>query len=305
MKACFAMDGVGEPVFAGRNWEQSMSRTQTNEGSIQAVTRTMRVIELLVESTNGLTVFEIADALGTEKSIASRLLSSLHADGYTVRDPHSDRYLLSLKLLKLAHRHEQQTGFPGVCLPVLAKLRDDTEEMVQLAAVDGDRFTFVSSLESPHSLSIRPRRGGDVNLHSTAAGKAWLATLSTENAVRLVLAQGLENPNSRTATKLEDLLAELARIRERGYAYSVEENVPGVSAVGVAIGGGRFGHAVGSVILAAPSTRLTPERFDGAARLLGATAAELEAVWPTTLGVLAGSLENDAKPATERPRARA
>lgn len=283
-----------------------MSRTPINEGSIQAVTRTMRVFELLVETSNGLTVFEVADALGTEKSIASRLLSSLHSDGYLVRDPHSDRYVLSLKLLKLAHGYEQQTGFPGVCLPILAKLRDETKEMVQLAAVDGDRFTFVSSLESPHSLSIRPGRGGDVILHSTAAGKAWLATLPTENAMRMVLDQGLDSPNSGQPMKLEDLLAELSRVRERGYAYSVEETVPGVSAVGVAVGMGRFGHAVGSIILAAPLTRLTPQRFDEAAKILAAAAAELEEVWPTALGVLAGSLGADLRPAEpKRERANA
>ncbi|MBX3530980.1 MAG: IclR family transcriptional regulator [Rhizobiaceae bacterium] len=267
-----------------------MARTPTNEGSIQAVTRTMKVIELLAETSNGMTVFEVADALGTEKSIASRLLSSLHMDGYVVRDPHSDRYLLSLKLLKLAHRHEQQTGFPGVCLPILAALRDETQELVQMAAVDGDRFTFVSSLESPHSLSIRPRRGGDVILHSTAAGKAWLATLSTENAIRLVLNQGLQSPVSRPATKLEDLLIELNLIRERGYAASIEETIPGVSAVGVAVGESRFGHAVGSVILAAPSTRLTPARFGEIAAILKKAATELSDVWPATLGLLAANL---------------
>ena len=57
-----------------------------NAAPVQAVQRTMRVLECLVEAGSGMSVVELASAVAVDKSVVSRLLASLASQGYVVRD---------------------------------------------------------------------------------------------------------------------------------------------------------------------------------------------------------------------------
>jgi hypothetical protein len=114
--------------------------------AISAVSRAVQVLELLTE-TPARTVTDLALATQAGKPMISRILATLAEAGYVRKEPGSDRYALSLKLLSLGHRYSERRGFPDVALPVLQRLAHQTGELVQLAVVEGDRMRFVAKTE--------------------------------------------------------------------------------------------------------------------------------------------------------------
>lgn len=256
---------------------------KTEVAPVQAVHRTMRALEWLADASGGVTVVQLAEALGVEKSIASRLLSSLHAQGWLLRDGVSERYELSLRLVSLAARYTDRLGFPAVCHPILTELSRRTGELVQLSLVQESDLVLVDHAQPKRrgiGVSV-PTLGTNIVLHATASGKAWLAALDSERAASVALAHGLRLLTERTLVSIDALLADLAGVREHGYATAKEEYLEHVNAVAVAVGGERFGATVGTLAVSAPAHRLPDSAMAELADTTRTAAAQLAAVWPT------------------------
>ena len=156
---------------------------------------------------------------------------------------------------------------------------------MRLSAVEGGRLLWIAKAQgSRSSLRYDPITGRDVPLHVTSMGKAWLATLPEDEAVRLVSERGfggdLIGPNA-----IQDeatLRTELKVTRARGYGVVHEEAEPGISAVAVVVrnGIGSRSEPVAALSVAGPAFRLTAERMDGFVPVLRETAEELSRIWP-------------------------
>ena len=264
-----------------------MLRSTTGGTPVFAVQRTLQALELLADADSGVSVGHLTESLGVDKSIASRILSTLHAAGYVVRAQDSERYELSLKLIALAMGVSDRLGFPGVCQPILRRVSEDTGELAQLAAVERERLVFIANAQGQQRIAIVPTIGREVALHATASGKAWLATLPVEKAVKLALADGLDQITPHTTTRTEALLEDLDRVRRQGYATVEGEFTEGVNGVAIAIGQQRFGHAVGTIVLSAPASRLARDRLVELVPIVKTASNELEAVWPLDVARLA------------------
>jgi len=167
---------------------------------------------------------------------------------------------------------------PRVFLPVLQELADETDELVQLAVVDGDQVLFVAKAEGRgQTIRLLPLVGLWAPLHATAAGKLWLATLPAPTLAR-VLGRSLPAVAPKTITALRDLRKELARIRAAGYAIADEELAEGGRAVAAPIT--REGAMVGAVALSGPAYRLALDRLHALAPRLIEAGARLASIWP-------------------------
>jgi DNA-binding IclR family transcriptional regulator len=72
-------------------------------------------------------------------------------------------------------------------------------------------------------------------LHTTAAGKPILSLMTDAEVVEVIDEQGLPARTDNSITQKDELLSELSRIRDRGYAINDEENTSGIRAVGAPI----------------------------------------------------------------------
>ena len=140
--------------------------------------------------------------------------------------------------------------------------------------------------------------GGEVVLHATATGKAWLATLSEDEALRLVVARGFPFPRERghpiargadaaafgkaVVRTIDELRTHLKETRRRGYGLAIEEGEPGIVAMASVFRASEDPRAAiaGTVSVAGPLLRLGPSRRDKIAPLLSAAANDLSALWP-------------------------
>ena len=253
------------------------------------LSRCVAVIELMAAGTAPLRLSEIAQALDLPKSATHRLLRELVALGWVTQEAAEGRYRLSLRFALLGSRGLSATGLPDLARPLLRALADSTRELVRMTLASGEGLSWIAAAQgAPPGLMYQPAMDGTLVLHATANGKAYLAALPPEPALRLARRGGLGKirPTPATLHQERALLAELERVRRAGYAVAVEEAEPGVTAVAVAIVPPGTG-PVGSVSVAGPSLRLPSARIPALAALLTETAAALAAGWP--IGPLAAA----------------
>lgn len=278
----------------------------SGEASISAVSRALQAIELLAASPRGVMVSALAQTLGIELSIASRILSTLAAEGYARRDVFG-QYVLTYRLVATASRFVDELGFIHLSIPLLQEVADGTGELVQLALREGDDFWYVAKAEGKHqNIRMLSAIGRQVPFHASAIGKAWLGTLAEDEALKLAVARGLKPFTPQTMTSLAELQKELRKVRALGYGVVVEEYIEGGSGVGAVIQVERAG-VVGAVSLGAPTFRVTRDDLARLGAEVVQLAQRLASIWPLSGGSLMqappGPPAGDERPAPGSRRA--
>jgi IclR family acetate operon transcriptional repressor len=245
---------------------------------VAGIARAMQILESLAATPDGITVSDLSRARGVGKGTISKMLGTLEQHQYVRQDAGSARFVLTWRLLALAFCHADQAGMPRVFLPVLQELADETDELVQLAVVDGDQVLFVAKAEGRgQTIRLLPLVGLWAPPHATAAGKLWLSTLPASEVSR-VLGRRLPAVAPKTITSVGALRKELQRVRAAGYALADEELAEGGRAIAAPIT--REGAIVGAVALSGPAYRLSIERLRSLAPRVIDAAARLASIWP-------------------------
>ncbi len=231
--------------------------------TVQSVDRALLLLELLAQAGGRLPISDLAQRSGLPLGTVHRLLASLAARGY-VRQDHDRRYALGAALLPLGDAATRLLSSWAV--PFLAQLAEQCGETSNLAVLEDDHVVYVAQAPGRHRMRMFTEVGRRVLPHSTAVGKVLLAWQDEEQVRRVVHRLGLPPRTPRTLTTLEDFTAELAAVRERGWAVDDEEEEPGVRCLAVPVGPGP--RAVVAVSVSAPASRLAAGQPDVVAALL-------------------------------------
>ncbi|MBA8795222.1 IclR family acetate operon transcriptional repressor [Friedmanniella endophytica] len=238
-------------------------------GSVQSVERAFELIEIIARAGGETTLSGLAGDAGLPLPTIHRLLRTLLALGY-VRQLPNRRYALGARLIHLGEQAGQQIG-TGT-RPELQKLVADLGETANMAMLDQDMVVYVAQVPSPHAMRMFTEVGRRAHLHDTGVGKAILATLDDETVTELVTRAGMPTPTPKSHGDLDGLLADLARIRQRGYAIDDEEQELGVRCYSVAVPGAPTPMAIS---VSGPLTRVDLGFGDKAVPLLEAAAARI------------------------------
>lgn len=128
----------------------------------------------------------LVERTGLSRATVHRLAVALEAHGLLRRDP-AGRFALGLRLVGLGREAAAHWPLAERAAPVLAGLRDETGESVQLYIRDGDARLCVASLESPHELRTIVDLGarlpldkgsaGTILREGPAAGRRWVESV--------------------------------------------------------------------------------------------------------------------------------
>jgi DNA-binding IclR family transcriptional regulator len=263
---------------------RSVHASKTGVDFLSTVERAMRIIELLSDARDGLSVSEIARVLDVNKSIAFRILTTLQSLRYVYQDAVTQHYRLTYRISNLALRQLANSRILDQCIAPLRELAERTGELVRLAIIENDRPIWIHSESGvQRRLQVAPTYGLDISLHSHATAKAWLFTLPEEAVNRLIGDRRLKEYTKHTITTLRALKADLAESRARGFALSYEEHELGVGTVAAPImvtGMDNVARCVGAISLAAPISRMDRESFMKCGHEVVEAAQEISEVWP-------------------------
>ncbi|MFM2318948.1 MAG: hypothetical protein RLZZ215_1569 [Pseudomonadota bacterium] len=246
-----------------------------------ALEKALAVLEFMVRRPLGCPVSEIASSLDMPISGVHRLLKELERSGY-VRQAHSmGEYTLTIKLASLGLSFLGQAGFCDLSQPILDELAHTSKELVRLALVDNNQLIWIGVAQGASSgLRYDPgsEQGQIAHLASSAGGQAWLASLNEEAAIALVMQQGLDKPQlagTAAPQSITELLQILRATRERGYSLNSDSFLQGMAAMASVIYQPDTQQAIGTVSIAGPSVRFTPEVMHHMAAALKQAAIDL------------------------------
>ncbi len=225
---------------------------------IESVDKALRLLWLLQERPH-MTVSDASAELGVARSTAHRLLAMLQEHGFATQDVATRAYLPGRALLEIGLSAVRNLDVRSVARPELETLVGDVRETVQLVLLKGDRTLVIESVECAEIVRVTGRTGGSLPPHCTSAGKSMLARLSDEEVRALLGPEPLEGLTDRSISTYAELDADLARVREAGFATNFGENEPAVAAVGVAVRVPR-GSSPTAITVTAPFDRLKPDR---------------------------------------------
>ena len=230
---------------------------------VGSVARAIALLDALAEGPAG--VNALARRIEVNPSSASRLLATLERGGLVEREP-GGPYRLGLHLVALADRVLARLDVRDLARPQLRALVGQTGETATLSVPGGVEAVTVDFLAGESSVVSLARLGRPSIGHATAVGKVLLAFAGGEP-------RELAAVTERTITDRARLAAELAAVRERGWAEAEGEREPDLNALAAPVRG-RGGELVAILGLQGPAARLTPaRRAEVLPRLLEAAAA--------------------------------
>jgi DNA-binding IclR family transcriptional regulator len=256
------------------------------------VDRAARLLTEVVHAPGAVTFTELAAATGLAKSTTSRLLLALERNGLVRRDD-AGRFRPGEMFVRFAWRGGAEAGLTEVAQPHLDQLGRDTGETVNLGVGRDGVVEQIAQVDSVYVIGATNWLGRAVPLHCTAIGKVLLAY----GAAKLRPGR-LERRTEQTITSRAALEAELAAVRQHGYAVIDGELEPGLVAVAAPVY--RDGGAVVAALsVSGPGTRLTPPRIAGVAAACMAQASALSVVLghrPTAQAPQAARAQQAAQP---------
>jgi DNA-binding IclR family transcriptional regulator len=233
-----------------------VSPVQTGPGAVKSADRTIDVLELLASAPRRMTLSEIHRELGVPKSSLHSLLQTLVARSWVETDERNSTYAVGLRALRAGASYLERDPVIEAAGPLLARLRDELNETVHMARLDGADVVYLASRESAHHLRSSSRIGRRLPAHATALGKALLAVRSDEEVAALLPAQ-LVKLTPDTVTNFHELVDELNDARRDGYSFEQAQNTPGLGCFAVAVPGRQ--PAIDAVSCSVPLVRLTDD----------------------------------------------
>ena len=251
---------------------------QPARSPVQSIDRVLDIIECLSLCPRGASLTELAAGVGLNISTVHRMLSALTARGYAGKDPETGRYCLTLRLFELGNRVAGSIDWPAAARPQLERLAEAVGETVHLVAREGDWVVYLYKQTPADSVLYTASFVGLRSpMYCTGVGKSILAHLPVPEVREIWDRTEPVRFTPRTLTDLDSLLADLERVRTRGWALDEEEHEVGVVCVAAPVlrcGG----TPVGAVSVSAPAARMRGEARRRCARAVMDSARAISAL---------------------------
>lgn len=227
-----------------------MPRAGTSDGLVPSVVRATAILDLLASRETSLTLDEITRTLALPKSSTLAICRTLVARQLVFRDD-AGRYKMGIGVVELARVFLNRLDIVEAFEAVL-DARPRPPETTQLAVLRGTEVLYLARHDGAQPVRLSSNVGSRLPATTTAVGKAMLACLDNVAIQSLFAGAALPRLTDQSLRTIDDLLADLARTRDRGYSLDVEETLDGVVCVAAAIQGRRSSLPLGAVSASLP-----------------------------------------------------
>lgn len=203
----------------------------TSSRQIQSVQTGFRIIHLL-QNQDGATLNDLNNELDFAKSTILNYMNTLESMGYVVK--HDGVYRIGLRFLTHGMAARNGLNINDIVESTLQKVAEEIFQSTWWITEESGRGIFVDKAIPDKSQLIYGQIGKRSYLHTHAPGKAILAQLPEETLQRVLDYHGLPALTTQTTTETDELIEQLAEIREQGYAFSDGEAALGIQSIGVA-----------------------------------------------------------------------
>ncbi len=195
--------------------------------TIQSVNRALRILKLFDEQNQELSIVEISAMMDLNKSTVIRFLATLEDEGYLERDPISKKYKLGIVLFRLGNLAEKSLDINRAAELVMQELSNETGLIVHMGTTQKEKAILLQKKWPKNYMSdveMIARVGGYIPTYCTGIGKIMLAFQSQEKAEKYTNRIDYRTYTENTIDTPDKLMAELAEVRNQGFAENNEEH---------------------------------------------------------------------------------
>jgi DNA-binding IclR family transcriptional regulator len=200
---------------------------------IQVIARAASVLRALENEPEGLSLGKIAQRVDLSRSTVQRIVDALAEEHLLIGASPTSGVKLGPAILRMASN--SSFDFVEFIRPYITELSRETGETVDVSEMQKKRTVFVDQVVGSARLNIVSPIGEAFPLHCLASGKAMLATLTESEFNKRMGRTPLEKHTAATVTGIDELTAELAKVRKTHIAFDHEEHLEGVSAIGTSL----------------------------------------------------------------------
>ncbi|MEM7169419.1 MAG: IclR family transcriptional regulator [Pseudomonadota bacterium] len=222
--------------------------------SSSPVRRISLIIDAVAASRGGMTLGEIASVVELPLSTVHRTLNILLDVGYLKIEPTAKAYEIGDRLKRVLLLDLCAGSLGEIARPNVVELAEYFTESAFVAQLTSSGVQLVDFYLPTKGSRTLVHPGFEFPMHATAAGKSIFA-FQSEEAVKTEMAKGLARHMPNTITSRKMIRAELAKIRDQGYAVNDVELDPGVYAVAAPVSMGN-GLVIGALAVVGIRNRL-------------------------------------------------
>lgn len=229
--------------------------------NVQSIERAFKLLDILSEYPEGIQITRLSENVGLSKSTVHRLLATLINLNYVYKDPESEKYKLSYRIISLSRNLINNIDIIPVAKPFLEALSEEVNETIHLCIEDMGEVMYVDKIESNQTIRMFSRVGSRAPMYCTGVGKVLLAGKDPEDYQRLAEKIEFVSKTPNTIVNKEQLEQVVGAIREQGYGLDDIENEEGIRCIAAPIFDSH-GKVIASFSISGPTTRMTMERVN-------------------------------------------
>lgn len=226
-----------------------LKRMKAND-SVQAVERAVDLLYCFSLKKPELTINDFVTQTNLKRTTVYRLLASLMNKGLVVKNEIAGTYKLGTPFLIFYQIVNETLDIRMEALPIMKELGDLTNETVSLNIIQGLSRVCIEKIDGTEDIREFIKLGFPYPIFKGASGKLLLA-YSSDDFVEQVL-QSFSNEG----IDKEAFIKELHKIKEQGYAFSMNERIVGAFAISTPIFGLK-NELLGGLSISGLSMRLT------------------------------------------------
>jgi IclR family pca regulon transcriptional regulator len=210
-----------------------MSKIEKDGDMMGGFAKGLAVIEAFDEDHDALSIADVSRLTGLDRATARRCLLTLLKGGYASTD--GRLFTLTPRVLRLGYAYLAAAPLPRRLQPFIERLSETTKESASAAIMDGSDVIYVARAAQKRVMSVALNIGSRLPAYCSSMGRVLLAALPPEEARALIEGSERQALTAKTLTDVDDLMAELEKVRRRGYALVDQELELGLRSIAVPI----------------------------------------------------------------------
>jgi DNA-binding IclR family transcriptional regulator len=227
----------------------------------------IQTIEVFCTNNHPLGITELSNIMLDSKSSIHQKIKILEELEIIEQDKNSKKYCLTTKLLELVNKslkgYYERTHIHNY----LKSIAEETGQCTYFGLKNRkNRVVYIDRYASENAMTVYTNIGDSPLPYCTAHGKALLAFLTLDE-IEDTIKEGLRKFTENTITDKKQLMVELKKIREKGYAYDDEERMVGVRCVAAPVFNS-YREVIGAIGISGISQSMTYEKMESSAKFI-------------------------------------
>ena len=254
-----------------------VAKNKNTISGLQPLTSLSKGLSLLLqlrEASSPMSLSEISRKAGLHKVTTLRLLITLEKFQFVERNREEKTFKIGRNAFYVGNGFVRE-GTRQKILEVMKKLVRNCRHTVTLSILDGTSVLFIERLDGIERVKVTVDIGSRVPAYSSATGRALLAGLTDKQIAERFRGTKLDRFADQTPATLSRLLADVAKVRARGFAINDQQSTPGLMAIAVPVKNHRGQH-VAALGMAFPAGALKKDEQKSLTAVLSDCAKEIE-----------------------------